>query len=51
MKTIKIGEKVKAIVSEGGQVTIPIALRKQYEINKGDMVVFEVTECVVDEEE
>lgn len=48
METIKIGEKVKAIVSEGGQVTIPISIRKRYEINKGDMVVLEVSECVVD---
>lgn len=51
MKSIKISEKVKAVVGENGQVTIPISIRKQYKIERGDMVVFEVKECVVEEEE
>lgn len=51
MKTIKIGKKVKAILGEGGQVTIPIYIRKQYDLKRGDMVVFEILECVIEEEE
>lgn len=49
MKTIKICEKAKVIVSKGGQVTIPIYIRERYGIHKGDMVVLEVKECVVEE--
>ena len=48
MKTIKIGRRVKAIIGEGGQITIPISIRKQYNMQKGDMVVFEVQECVIE---
>ena len=50
MKTIKIGKKVKAIVGEGGQVTIPIYIRKQYNLERGAMVVFEVIEGVIEGE-
>ena len=50
MKTIKIGKKVKAIVGEGGQVTIPIYIRRQSNIQRGDMVVLEVQECVIEGE-
>ena len=48
MKTIKIGERVKAIVGEGGQITIPISIRKQYDLKRGDMVIFEVLEGVIE---
>lgn len=51
MKTIKVGEKVKAILGEGGQITIPIYIRKQYNLKRGDMMVLEVLECVIEEGE
>ena len=51
MKTIKIGKRVKAIIGEGGQITIPISIRKQNNMQKGDMVVFRVLECVIEGEE
>ena len=51
MKTIKIGKRVKAIIGEGGQITIPISIRKQYNIQRGDLVVFKVQECVIEGEE
>ena len=51
MRVIKIDEEVKARVGEGGQVTIPIHIRKRYEIKKGDMVVFEIVGGVVEGEE
>lgn len=50
MKTQKMYEKVKAIVTENGQITIPINIRKQYNLKSGDMVVFEMKECVIEEE-
>ena len=48
MKTIKMGEKAKAIIGEGGQITIPIDIRRQYSLKRGDLVVFEILEGVID---
>jgi bifunctional DNA-binding transcriptional regulator/antitoxin component of YhaV-PrlF toxin-antitoxin module len=48
MKTIKTAAKVKAILGEGGQVTIPIYIRKQYNLKRGDLVVFVIRECVIE---
>lgn len=49
MQVKKISGKVKAIVGKGGQVTIPAGTRKKYGIKEGDLVVFELVECVVEE--
>lgn len=50
MQVKKISGEVKAIVGKGGQVTIPAGKRKKQGIKEGDLLVFELRECVTEEE-